>query len=133
MNLENIKHNLSTTQITFLVDINKSIDIDKSEKFSYFRINAINLAQITSFIINIRKDDIILIQPLISVNLRITDPYLTLSRFFLVTNMSNPGIVYNFLYDQIKSAEDDFNIDLEEVPYFSIFKWKRVYFSDKFC
>ena len=122
MNLQFVKDNLSTTQISFFTDINKCINIDKSEKYYHFRIDGINLDQIINFIKNIRDEDIILIQPLISVNLRFTDPYLTLSRQFLLTNMSNPGIVFNFLYDQIKSAETDFDMDLEEVTYHTTFR-----------
>jgi hypothetical protein len=32
-----IKH-LSTTKITFLIDVDRRIDVDKSEKFYYYKI-----------------------------------------------------------------------------------------------
>lgn len=94
MNIENIKKNITTTKITFLVDIDKTIDINKNNKAYYYKIIGINLDQIKNFLYNIRDHDVILINPFVSVTCTLNNPILTLSRQFLVTNKSSPNIIY---------------------------------------
>jgi len=61
---------------------------------------------------------------LISINRRYNDPYLTLSRQFLITNESNPILISDYLLEQLKKAEDDFDFQLDK--YFLILKYKPV-------
>lgn len=48
MKLETIKKYLSTNDISFLVDFDKTIDIDKSSKAYYFKIFTIELNEISN-------------------------------------------------------------------------------------
>ena len=130
-NLENFKKSLSTTDISFLVDIDKTIDIDKRGKAYYFRIFGLNMDQITNFIDNIRNNDVFLINPFITISRTLNDPTLNLSRQFLVTNNSNPKIITNYLYDQLENAADQFEFEHEEKDYYLIFKYKKVYIDYK--
>jgi len=129
-NIENIKRYLSTSDISFLIDFNKTIDIDKSNKYKYFKLFYIDLDGITNFIDNLKNNEICLIQPLISVNCRYNDPYLTLSRQFLVSNNSNPKLIKDYLMGQLEIAKIDFGFD--ESNLFLIFKYKLVNFDYKY-
>nr|AWB36249.1 hypothetical protein [Lactarius sp. (in: basidiomycete fungi)] len=132
-NLNVIIKQLSSKNITFLVDIDRRINIDKSEKYYYYKIWGLNLDQIQNFICNIRNEDIFLIHPFISINCRIDDPYLTLSRQFLVSKYSNPDLIQDFLFNKLELASQGFEFDHEELDYFLIFKYKKVYLNDKFA
>ena len=129
-NLENTKKYISTNNITFLMDIDKAIDIDKRGKAFYFKIFGLNLDQITNFISNIRDNDCILVNPFISVNCKLSDPYLNLSRQFLLTNNSSPNVVCNYLYEQLEKARYDFEFDDNNIFYL-IFKYKKVEILDR--
>jgi hypothetical protein len=125
MNINALKKFISTNNMTFLTDIDKSINVDKRGKAYYFKMFKIELDYITNFISNLEKNEIYLINPIISVNAHSSDPYLTLSRQFLLTDNSNPNLIYNYLSDQEEIANSDFVF--EEGPYFLIFKYKKVY------
>jgi hypothetical protein len=56
--------------------------------------------------------------PFISVNNRVTDPYLTLSRQILISKQSNPILIYNYLDERLNIAFSDFGIDGFEDNYF---------------
>jgi hypothetical protein len=129
INLNTIKKYISTDKISFLIDFDKTINIDKSGKTHYFSIFQMNLDLINNFILNLQKDKIYLIQPMISINRRIDDPYLTLSRQFLITNESNCFIVHDFIFEKLEKAENDFNFNL--CNYFLILKYKTVYLDNR--
>ena len=66
---------------------------------------------IKNFIFELEDNELYVITPLISVNCRLNDPYLNLSRQFLVNNQSNHKLIHNFLYIQIDTFKNDFYID----------------------
>jgi len=132
-NLENIKKQLTTNEISFLVNIDRRINIDKNDKYYYYQISGINLASITNFILNIRNHDIVLVHPFISIKCRHNDPYLTLSRQFLLSNNSNSNLISEYLSYQLEEAGNDFKFDHDELDYKLIIKYKRVYLDDKFA
>lgn len=83
--LEDVKRFISTNDISFLTDLNKTIDVDKKGKSYYFKMYRINKEEIDNFILNLDDDKIYLINPLISKHGKYSDPYINLSRQFLVS------------------------------------------------
>jgi len=124
INLNYIKRYISTNDISFLIDFDKTINIDKSGKIYYARMFRIELELITKFINDLDQDEIYLINPMISINCRYNEPYLTLSRQFLVSDKSNPVLIANYLISQFCIAKEDF--DFQTNNYFLIFKYKKV-------
>jgi hypothetical protein len=128
-NIETIKQNVSTGYITFLVDIDKSIDIDKTSRAKYYRSFGIELDNIKNFIDNLDYNEVYLVNPLVSINCTYNEPYLNLSRQFLVSSKSSPFLIYNYLLNQIETSENCFNFDLDN--FFLLFKYKIVYLEYK--
>lgn len=124
INLNTIKRYLSTNDISFLIDFDKTIDIDKSGKAYYARMFRIELELITKFIDELNVNEIYLVNPMISISCRYNEPYLTFSRQFLISNQSNPILITNFLINQFCIAKEDF--DFQTNNYFIIFKYKIV-------
>jgi len=113
IDLKTIKKHITTDKISFLIDFDKTINIDKSGKAYYYRTFNIEQIGITNFISNLKDEEIYLVNPLISINCRIDNPYLTLSRQFLVSNESKPALITKFLSTKLIHAEDDFGFDSE--------------------
>ena len=122
--LDTIKRNVSTNNITFLIDFDKTINIDKSGKAYYYRTFNIEILGITNFIKNLKDDAVYLVNPLISINCSLDSPYLTLSRQFLVSNKSKPTLITDFLNNKLNHAEEEFLFETEN--YWLIFKYKSV-------
>jgi hypothetical protein len=129
--LDLFKRQLSVNTISFLIDIGKGINIDKSNKYRYFQIKGLNLEQITNFIFNIKDQDVFLIDPFISKNCRHSDPYLSLSRQFLITKDSNPKLIWDYLFYQLDAAGNSFEFNHEELNYYLIFKYKPVLMEER--
>jgi len=126
----NLKY-LTTIDITFLIDIDKAINIDKTGKTNYFKCYLINTDAIANFINNLIDNEIYLVNPLISINSKYSDPYLTLSRQFLVSNQSNPYLISTYLNNQFDKAEKDFGFDIDNNYYYLIFKYKKVVINNR--
>jgi hypothetical protein len=116
-------NNLTTKNISFLNDIDPAINIDYSEKTYYYKMFRIELDDICNFIGNLKDNEIYLIDPVISMNYKITDPYITLSMQFLVTNNSNPILIYEYLISQFGKARNDFNFHDD---YYFLLKYKLI-------
>jgi hypothetical protein len=110
-----------------LVDFDKTIEINKSGKCYFHKMFRLEQENIKDFILKLDKNDIFMITPYLSVNCKINDPYINLSRQFLVTNNSNYNLIYEFMLTQFETFLNDFNIDvINDNYYFLIFKHKRV-------
>ena len=83
-----------------------------------------HLSDITNFIDNLKDNEIYIVDPIISINCKYTDPCITLSRQFLVTNNSNPILIYNYLLNQFEKARNDF--DYHDDYYFLVLKYKSI-------
>ena len=112
MNLNEIIKYISTRDISFVFEVNKKINIDKFDKPYYFEMFRIELDYITNFINNLRENEVYLINPKISIN-NTSNPYLSLSNQFLVTNKSNPALIADFLNFRLEIARDDFKFDVD--------------------
>ena len=126
-----IKH-ITTNDITFLLDIDKSININKKGKSYYSKSFKIEYENIKNFILNLNDNEIYLINSFITVSCKLARPSLNLSRQFLLTNQSNPSLVTNFLQKQFKFGLFDFGIeDINEGNYWLVFKYKKVIINDR--
>lgn len=123
MNLNEIIKYISTRDISFVFEVNKKINIDKFDKPYYFEMFKIELDYITNFINNLKENEVYLINPKISIN-NTSNPYLSISNQFLVTNKSNPALIADFLNFRLEIARYDFKFDSDY--YWLIFKYKRV-------
>lgn len=121
----NITKYITTEYISFLMDIDKHINIDKIGKYSYHKIDNGEIDRIKDFILSLDNNEIYILMPFISINCKIGDPYLTLSKQFLVTNQSNYVLIHDFLSKNLNIAIEDFNMNLLD-NYFLIFKYKKV-------
>jgi hypothetical protein len=123
-NINTIKKYLSTNSIYFLNNLNKSIDINKSGKSYYFKIFRIELDDITNFIDNLDDSEIYLVNPIISINCKSIDPYITLSNQFLISNRSNPILINNSLIDQLGIVRNNFQF--QDDYYYLIFEYQSI-------
>jgi hypothetical protein len=96
INLERIKKYLSTNDISFLVNFDRTINIDKSGKSNFHRIFKFEQSDIKDFVLKLDDNKIYMINPSISVNCKLNDPYVNLSRQFLITNQSNYNLIYDY-------------------------------------
>lgn len=129
MNNTNLNKYISTDCITFLIDIDKVINIEKNGKYYYDKSFKIELENINNFLNNLEDDEVYLINPLISINCKYNDPYLTLSRQFLVTNQSKPKLITNFIINMFNKAKKEFNFDVDN--FYLLLKYKKVYLTYK--
>jgi hypothetical protein len=124
IDLKLFKKHLSSKNITFLVDFDKTINIDKTGKYYYYKIYMGSSDGIDNFLINLKDDEIYLVNPLISIKCRYNEPYLTLSRQFLISNESKPALIHRYLSNKLNQAEEDFEFDIDN--FFLILKYKSV-------
>jgi hypothetical protein len=124
-NLNNMKKYITTNEISFLADFDRTIEINKKGKSMYFKMYRITYYNIADFILNLDNDKIYIANPFISINCIYEDPTIGLSRAFLITNESNPKIIYDYLFSKFQKANDDFNMDMES-QYFLIFSYKSI-------
>jgi len=130
MNTINL-NNVSRESITFLKDVNKSINFPINGEFKYCVIRDLDIRLINSFVSNLLPDALYTVIPSISTTCAIDKPFLVLSRQFLVTKHSQPNIIDDFVRDQFRFAIQEFKFDLENRKrWFLIFKHKRVHFND---
>jgi hypothetical protein len=104
IDINKMKKYISTNDISFLVNFDRTINIDKNGKCDFYRMFKIDREHIKQFILNLEDNKIYMINPFISINCRLFDPYLNLSRQFLVTNQSNHEIIHDYLFTQYESA-----------------------------
>src|ERR1700746_4106452 len=107
---------ISTDNISFLCDIDNSIKINKYGQYKYFNIFRNDSDSIINFISNLDDNKIYMIIPLISINKRIDDPYIILSRQILITKNSSTTTIFNFIDDKIVKMKELYNI--EELQYY---------------
>jgi len=125
-NLKDLKANLCTKQIDFISNIPREIIIDKRGRAFYFRMFGLEMNRIGNFIYGIPEDDILLIIPFISVSNSIKDPYIALSSQFLISNQSDPILIYKFISEQLDIAYRDYQIDEKNLAFSLYFKHKKV-------
>jgi len=120
-------NNLTTTHISFLSTIDKNLEIDKSEKYYYFKLYSWQIENISRFLSQIKNNDVYLIFPFITTTMRPDDAYLRLSNQFLVNNKSSPKLICDYLESQWNYSGFETSENSEAWLYF---KYKKVYIKD---
>jgi hypothetical protein len=125
-NFKKFIENLCTKQIDFISNIPKEIYIDKRGQALYFKMFGLEINKINNFIYNISDNEVLLIIPFITKTNTIKDPYICLSSQFLLSNNSDPILIYRFLSEQLNKAYEDYMIDHDKLEYSLYFKHKKV-------
>lgn len=125
--IERLQKVITQNNITFLVDVDKTVNVNKSGKSHFHKMFKLERDNIRDFIFELYSNDIFLVNAFISVNCNINDPYINLSRQFLIHKECNYNIVSEYLYNQLENYKNSFNIDeINDDYYFLIFKYKIV-------
>ena len=119
MNINNLKKHLTINSISFLADSNLKFNICECTYHTIFMMDHKN---IKNFIRGLNNDKIFIVSPFISINCKTNDPYVNLSRQFLITNESNYNLIYDYLFNQSETFFNDFEIDEDNINYNIIFK-----------
>ena len=109
-------NNFTTTKIDFINNIDQKII--KQGKFHYFKFNDWNLSSLMYFIEQIKDEKIFSVFPLVSTTGNPCDPYLRLSNHFLITNKSNPKLIFDFINLQWKDSDWFTESEYRETLYF---------------
>jgi hypothetical protein len=125
LNLELLKR-ISISEINFLLDVNKHIDIDKRGKFNYFYIPNFEVEGINRFIAKLDDTSLYTIIPLISMHGKDGAPHIILSKQILISKFSKTEIINEFLLKQLDVATSDFELNLNSFHYL-IFKYKKIF------
>jgi hypothetical protein len=116
----------SNTKITFLKDINRSIQINKIGKFKYHYIPNFESFGIWDFISKLNSNQIYTVIPILSMDGQNDDPYIILSKQMLLNHYSDPKLISKYLNDQLEIAINDFQMSSLENYHELIFKYKRI-------
>ena len=126
MNFDTFMRSISKSKITFLIDLDKTINVNKEGKSRFHKMFLLEFDYIKDFIMGL-DDQVYMITPFVSTNCRLDLPYVNVSRQFLVTRDSNFTLIHNFLYDQLEMFKANFNMDdINDDRYFLLFKYKSV-------
>nr|YP_009498238.1 hypothetical protein [Lactifluus piperatus]AWX53024.1 hypothetical protein [Lactifluus piperatus] len=132
---QELKNNLfkliSTEEITFLKDIDIRIDVIKKGKFYYNCNNCtveLEHSNVRGFLNQLDRNKFYTIIPLLSVNNKMDEPYIILSKQILITRYSNSINLFSYFANKINDTIKLYNI--EELDNFHIiFKYKEVDFD----
>ena len=103
---------ISGKSITFIKDLQKDVKINGQGKFKYFDSKCyFNINDINLFLNTLNEKHIYEVIPFISASGNSENPWLTLSRIFLVTKFSNHEIIYNYFKEQYYKSCNDFNMN----------------------
>jgi hypothetical protein len=89
---------ISKHGITLQKDINRRFDIDKSGKSDYFLIRNFEIKLISLFIESLDSKGLYSLIPMISINGKVDEPFITLTNSILITNYSNYVTIHNYIY-----------------------------------
>jgi hypothetical protein len=124
INLTQLKQYISTKDITFLIDFNRSIYIEKNGKSIYTKMSSLSFDNIDNFILELDFDKVYILNPFISISGKSQDPVVCLSRPFLITNNSNSKIIHEYLLNQSLTFFKQFDANIKS-EYFLMFNYKE--------
>jgi hypothetical protein len=108
-------NNISRYDITFLKDVNKSINFSLKREFKYRTIGRPDSKDISDFILSLEPNYVFTVIPIVSATCIVNDPKLVLSRQILLTNCSNNSIVEHFLFCRLELSQQQFGFDLDKL------------------
>jgi hypothetical protein len=120
--------NLSTTQISFLKDVQSNLNVDSKSGWRYRFFQEFSIYEISTFIKLIEDDKIYMIIPQFASSKSLSQARLNLCEDFLVNNKSNPMLITKFILEQWNNS--GFNINQGNTISFC-FKFKRVWLTYK--
>jgi hypothetical protein len=122
---------ISTKDITLLKHVNDTIILNKNGKFKHFYLLNCSKARLLDFLASLDNESLYTMIPLISMNGSDNDPQIILSKQILVTNLSSPIVIHDFLSTKIEQAIFDFGItNLENnLPFYIVIKFKKLTFD----
>lgn len=124
INIQKLKKLISTHDISFVMDIHKSIYIEKNEKSMYVKIPTISIEKIENFILILEFDKIYILNPFITISCKDQDPVVALSRPFLISNNSNSKLIHEYLHNQFITFCKQFNVNIRS-EYYLMFNYKK--------
>lgn len=92
---------ISTIAITFMKDIDDFWTVTFLGKYKYFKTYYFDLSSVIEFIQLLDDDTIYVIIPIISKSGKLDDPYLIMSRQFLITRYSDAEVIRSYLWKTI--------------------------------
>jgi hypothetical protein len=116
---------ISTDRITFLSDVSRQINVDKTNFPNYFFSDSIEIKQIEHFLNNLKFDSLYTVNLMISLEGKREDPYIVLSKTILLSKYSNAITINDYILSRYEIAQNQFYFDLDS--YYIIFKYKKVY------
>jgi hypothetical protein len=125
MNKYDFLSKISSSEITFMKDLGDCLTVTPMSKYKYFNMYCFETLPIRDFINILDEDQIYILIPFISMDGKLDDPYLILSRQILVTQYSNIYVIQGYLHKQYLKSKDHFNLyELED--YKCYFKYRKV-------
>jgi hypothetical protein len=121
----NLFKNISREKITFLKDIDKSLNVYLNGEFKYFKIPLMDSKGIYDFIDEIDGDKLYLVIPFITHSCKLDDPFIILSRQILISRYSSEITIRNYLDYQLNKSIIDFGMSGLD-KFYLIFKYKKV-------
>jgi hypothetical protein len=122
---------MSNETITFMRDIENTVEINATDRFKYFDVWDFHTEKIREFLYNLDDETFYVIIPFVTVSGKLKDPILILSKQIIVTRNSNYQTIYNYIFNQFEISKNHFKFDdLEQ--YNVYFKFRKVTFSKKF-
>lgn len=117
---------ITTNKISFLRNLDKRIELNKTGKFSYHTsIDLMGPNSIWTFIQGLEEGKIYAIIPLLSKNATPDEPYIVLSQTFLITKYSNHRLISSFISEKLTRASELYDIDYDN-NYKTTLKYKEV-------
>ena len=126
INLSQYNKYISTNNITFLGDLDRSTYIEKNERSMYVKIPDFCLNKLDNFILSLEFNNIYILNPSLSITCNSQHPIVCLSRPFLITNNSNSKLIHDYLHNQslIFYKQFDAYIASEKICYL-LFNYKK--------
>lgn len=118
---------ISTKEISFLWNIDKRIELNKTGIFSYHSF-FLGSSNIWGFLQGLEDDKVYAIIPLLSKNRRADQPHIVLSQTFLITRKSNYRLITTYITNKINDTFDLYDMDVDDNLSVT-FKYKEVTFD----
>lgn len=132
MNISSLLEYVSTEKVNFLIDLDKTINADKTGKCLHYQMFRLDNFHINNFLSNLDPEKLFIVMPLISINCKIDKPYLTLSRQILCSSQSDSKTIFNYLDSQLNNYFNEIKIDkFEDDYYYTIFKYKSISLNER--
>jgi|ERR1700744_3434875 len=123
----NLLKSTSNVKIDLMKNVSKHIKFNKNGKFKYHYIPFANYDLLENFILNLDQNSLYITIPMLSREGKSDNPYLVLSKQFLLSQYSSPEIINKFIMEQLDIALFDFNFELEFDKFFYlILKYKKI-------